>query len=267
MTLTNWKDFYDYMCPKDRQSKFYKKIYRKLFSLIARNRWVCEKTEHGVIVKHSPDGFELSFYMSKLDPNARWTKMPTRLSFTNLTSLGGLKLSYNLNRIKVQAIELSDGTIEFVNYNSLQDLIRGNKNVKAIYPSLISLRNEYVKNNPKDFLEIKDYFKDGTFVLVLKDFLTFKRGQIIKTKQDYGDYRCKRSPNEVLNEYCSITTTIECDLNLELDVPTKKSCIKQQFGCQRGCTSYCFTDSENRAKMELYKKMKKYKEFLSFDPQ
>jgi hypothetical protein len=113
-------------------------------------------------------------------------------------------------------------------------------------------------------LSIEKYFKNGTYVMVLEDCLWFKRGQIIKKHLTYSEseWRSNKSPNEVLSDYFSLTTTIECNLNLDLDLPKPTSCQKQKFGCSRGCLNYCFSDSDNRAKMELYNIMKKYKDML-----
>jgi hypothetical protein len=266
--IKTWKSFYNYLCPKSRQDKFHAKVYRKLFSIISRNRWVCEKLDDksGVIVKHTFNDFKLHFKISKLESNASWSKIPKKLTFTHLESIGGLKLEYhwNLHEVQVKAIELSDGTIKMVNYRNLSDLLNGDKNVKTLYPSEKSLRNEYIKNNPQKFLKIENYFKDGTFVMVLEDCLWYKRGQVIRNYLGYSDFdwRYKKSPKDVLSEYCSITTTIECDLNLDLEMPIQKICSKSTFGCRQGCLNYCFAKSDNDAVKNLYNIMKKYKDML-----
>lgn len=266
--IKTWKAFYNYMCPKSRQDKFHQKVYRKIFNIIASNRWVCEELDDksGVIVKHTFNSFKLHFKMDKLQTNASWSKIPKRLNFTHLESEGGLILAYqwNLHNITAKAIELSDGTVKMVNYRSLNDILYGDKNIKRLYPSEKSLRNDYISNNPNKFKKIENYFKDGTYVLVLEDCLWYKRGQIIKSYLSYNDseYKSNKSPKDVLKDYSSITTTIECDLNLELELPTEISCLKQKFGCQRGCSSHCFAKSDNNAIKNLYKLMNKYKEML-----
>lgn len=261
--INGWKEFYNYMCPEKRNSKFHERVYRKIFSIISRNRWVCEKTEYGVIVKHSYNGFNLSFDITKLQDNMSWSKIPSKLYFTYIESKGGLKLiSDNLYKMEVRVIELSDGSIEEVNYNGLGDILRGNSDCVKLYTDRTTLRNKYIPNNPNKFLKIDNYFKDGTYVMVLEDCLWYKRGQIIKTYERYGTWKIKQSPKSVLDEYCSITTTIECDLNLELSPPMMSNCERGNFGCRRGCYDICFSESENNAKKRLYKIMKKYKNIL-----
>lgn len=267
--INTWKELYNYLCPEKRHNKFHEKIYRKIFSIISRNRWVCERNvnrhgEDGILVKHSYNGFNLSFEMSKLADNAKWNKIPSELNFTYIESKGGLKLRSNyLRDMKVRAIELSDGSIELVNYNNLNDILHGNSDCVKLYPSEVTLRNEYISNNPNKFLKIDKYFKDGTYVMVLEDCLWFKRGQIIKNYTRYDGWRSKSSPSEILKDYCSITTTIECDLNLELSLPQESQCEKGKFGCRRGCYNSCFSESDNNAKRNLYNIMKKYKDILN----
>ena len=116
----------------------------------------------------------------------------------------------------------------------------------------------------------KEYFRKctweeagsyGTF-LCIKNVLDFKRGMIV----DYNNMYGLQSPITRFNN--RVNFNISCDLNKttlkELEeIYVNTTCIKQTFGCQRGCTNSCFADKDSK-RNEMLKKIfiKLYKEIF-----
>jgi hypothetical protein len=94
-------------------------------------------------------------------------------------------------------------------------------------------------------------YTQGERYLCIQDTEWHKKGMIVNRYSDHP-WVSKVSLWERENYLMSITFDKDCILIDKRLAVTKKVCIKQQFGCQRGCTTSCHAEGWNT----VYEKLK-----------
>ena len=158
--------------------------------------------------------------------------------------------------------------IQFDDYSIEGLYVRSFKDVSQICFKKKSSNVIKVENNIKviyyQMLLNKTYFKDVNdlfqYVLCIKDIGDFRKGMLVEKSNNFYN-NVKYLPNPVkMYENLSVYRVVpdySCNLSLvtlehlEGLSTNKHDCYKKEFGCQRGCTSYCYSDSANKFEAKL----------------
>ena len=158
--------------------------------------------------------------------------------------------------------------IQFDDYSIEGLYVRSFKDVSQICFKKKSSNVIKVENNIKviyyQMLQNKAYFKDVNdlfqYVLCIKDIGDFRKGMLVEKSNNFYN-NVKYLPNPVkMYENLSVYRVVpdySCNLSLvtleQLEglSTNKHDCYKKEFGCQRGCTSYCYSDSANKFETKL----------------
>lgn len=127
--------------------------------------------------------------------------------------------------------------------------------ISSSYSDVVS---EITKRHLDCFRKLEwNEFSSYSGLLCIKDCGVFRKGMMIDTYYNYLNYKYyNRSPLDLVNggnyaSMYSISGSLGCDLSkvtldqLEAISTAHHSCYKQKYGCQRGCTSSCASDSAN----------------------
>lgn len=248
--ITTWRDFAAYI-PKALQNPFNERCYRRIFSLVARNRWKMFSDEDSYRIEYHKNGYIFWTTGKHLRGNMRFVKFPEKIVLNCLTCVS-TEYQVGWTGMLPEVLVDKDGKMYTGYYRSLRDIVNSGIQNLTFAGSKYELEKTYYNNT--EYRKQVDYRDAGNYAtyLVVKDHLWYKRGQIIYTADKYEYY--KRSPKALLpggnwwSEYHIGYENIACDLSLitveELNKVTySNSCSKQQFGCHRGCTSSCLTES------------------------
>lgn len=165
------------------------------------------------------------------------------------------------NSKEYRYLQFNDDSIEGVYLRSFKDasqicfkkkssnVIRVENSIKIIYHDMF--RNT---TNFKDVIGLNSY------LLCTEDIGDFKKGMLIQKYNDFWSRVHYLSDPVKMYENLSVYRVVlnySCDLSLvtleQLKGLTtdKHDCYKREFGCQRGCTSYCYSDTANKLEIKL----------------
>lgn len=158
-------------------------------------------------------------------------------------------------------LQFDDNSIEGVYLRSFKDASqicfkKKSSNVIKVENSLKSIYYDMFRNNTN----FKNVIGLDSYLLCIEDIGDFKKGMLIqKYNEFWSGVRYLSDPvkmYENLSVY-RVVPNYSCDLSLatleQLMGLTndRHSCYKQKFGCQRGCTSYCYSDTANKFEIKL----------------
>jgi len=257
--IKTWKEFYGILNPKFHGS-FNQKVYRRLFSYAVRNAFTVYSDEKNYEFKRVKGNFETICRGSHLTDSSRYTKVPTGFKATLLRCIS---TGYEVQmpwKGGIEAIKDSKGNYKVGNFTHFNSIINSGLEDVAWSGRKDDLERDFYYD--KNYIVEVEYKHARSYALklVVKDFLWYKKGQLIDfyyqhKKFNYHD----RNPLDLFygsyahSVYNVGNDSLACDLNkvtleqLKAINVSPYSCSKQQFGCQRGCTSYCYADSSNRA--------------------
>lgn len=262
------KELYQ-LLPPEFQGMKTKKLIGKVFSVGASNYWTVEYDNLVLTFTYENDfircvgqvGLRGLTTIPEIDLN--------RVLFKQ----SGFEVNLNYgNRYNYHYFLTSDNVIlghGLNNYYSLHHFTLQHKrsDFVSVGTSFSSVANEVIKRNPDCFRKLEwNEFGSYSGVLCIKDCGHFRKGMVVDTYYQHLEYKYhERNPLELVNSghYAGlyrINNCISCDLSkvtleqLENISTTSFSCIKQKFGCQRGCTYDCYSESANKS--DLHRKQK-----------
>ena len=231
-----------------------KKFISKLFSISSKNYFKCflEKNVLTFI-------YENDFIKCWQDIYVKNIKSPLYIDLYNVI-FKQTDYKYTFNGWKQCHLIFKDGSSQYIQtknwFNSVKNLTK--KDVVDIVYNI----NDYYKR----IVQNKDCFRELTYkeniygrkcYLCLKDSSIFKRGMIVDTD---SFYYINRKPEDCVGSHLSLYRSFEsiaCNLNKNTLEELKNlkisdhSCLKQTYGCQRGCRSECYAKSTNKIDKQI----------------
>jgi len=235
-----------------------KKSFEKVFSYIKSIGANIYEDVNDYIIKLELDHVTLTTIINK---KTYYTRIPSSFKFTTLTLENGY--IYNNERLKV--IQYEDDTVDFVDiykYKETPSLLKvgyylnklSNKRIKGIYLTryhCFNANREIIRK-----ISVDEYIFNSYRSLFFKDFLWFKRGDLVNIKTSDMEYKPHiRSPKDIISmgEFDYFTNY---DSNVLLDLgaePETEKCQKRKFGCTLGCIDECKNDSKNNFALSVFK--------------
>lgn len=268
--MMNFKEFYEYIVPEDRQTSFTKKWNKRWFSKVVRQfkgKYSISYTQYAdIVISGDINGYEVSFHCSKLSPDARYTKLPSFIAPSKVESGEGKRLGVYAKYPKgkwlyikqkgsqqIKAIPAPKHTIALLHsYRDLEIIEKSQR--EAIH----RLRNV----DKKAFKDLSNMFRPTALYLCLKDIgLGIKRGHIIDMSSSYIS-----PPHFSIEEhiygrgYPFRYYTV--DLNKFIPAPKEQRCKKSGYSCPYSCYTGCEVKATNRLDKQDYKKLLKLQELI-----
>ena len=165
------------------------------------------------------------------------------------------------NSREYRYLQFDDNSIEGLYLRSFKDASqicfkKKSSNVIKVENNLKIIYYDMFRNNTN----FKDVIGLNSYLLCTEDIGDFKKGMLIQKYNDFWSrVQCSSDPvkmYENLSVY-RVVPNYSCNLSLvtleQLQGlnTNKHDCYKREFGCQRGCTSYCYSDAANKFEIKL----------------
>lgn len=243
----------------DLQPRKVKKVIGKIFSIGRSNYWKVELENNVLFFTFENDLIKCTGNIG-ITGNIKMQEIQLR-NITFKQSELTVDMPYNNRHNYFLTSDYKILSTRVISYNSVVQLCNANKRSDIIAVECYNEKNIYsfiIKNNPSCFRKL-DYKEYGSYagVLCIEDCGCFTKGMIIDTTYDGYFWHNYTPLRYIKDSLYSINNTISSNLGLvtlqeleDIDTATH-SCIKQQFGCQRGCTSSCEAVSANNRTKHL----------------
>jgi len=262
MTRVNSKKELYRLLPPEYQGLKTKKLIGKIFSLGASNYWTVEY--NNLVLKFT---YENDFIrcVGQVGLSGLTTVPEIDLDKVLFKQSGfEVNLSYS-SRYNYYYFLTSDNTIlshPINNYYSLHHFCLQHKrsDFVSVGRSFSSMANEVIKRNPDCFRKLEwNEFGSYSGMLCVKDCGHYHKGMVIDTYSNHLDYKYhERTPLDLVGHghyggMYRINNCLSCDLSkvtleqLETINTSTFTCSKQKYGCQRGCTYDCYSESANKS--------------------
>lgn len=252
--IKTWKELVE--CLPEELRETHKKWLRKIFSVAANNRFDVVVDGDLIEISRTNNNIKVWKVIGLPKTNKLISYKSKHNKFTHITYLKtGFKRELPSMYYRSLVAISKDGTAHnILNISDIRSYLNGPNEVVGF-----TTREEWLGKllyNPVYFRRLT-WEESGRYTtfLCIKDVDMFKRGMII----NYDGYYSLnlKSPLEKLQEIYISIENISCDLNkvtlsqlesFKVDVAT---CVKQKFGCSRGCLTSCSAENTNHLRKKL----------------
>lgn len=252
--IKTWKELVE--CLPEELRAIHKKWLRKLFSVAVSNR--SEVVVDGDLIEVSRTNNNIKVWAviglpktnKLISYKSKYNKL-THITYLKTGFKRELPSSYYRGLV---AIDKNGDAFDILNPSDVHSYLNGPNEVVKF-----TTREEWIGKlfyNPVYFRRLtwKEAGRYTTF-LCIRDVDMFKRGMITNYDGYYSLYL--KSPLEKLQEIYISIENISCDLNkvtlsqLESFKVDIAPCVKQKFGCSRGCLTFCSAENTNQLRKRL----------------
>lgn len=267
----NSKQFYEYIVPEDRRSTFTRKWTKRYFSKAVRTlkgKYTISYDKYGDLrITGDINGYEVTFTLSKLTPNARYTGLPKAIQPSKVISSSGERMliltKYSRgewlyikqsDKQHLEAIPTPKHTVALLHAYKDLEILELSK--KAAVRALMKLDKKVLKS-------LSGLFFKTALYLCLKDIgFGIKKGHIIDMASNYLHAPIFTIKNDLYEKsYPFRYYTV--DLNKPIPKPEGQKCAKRGHSCPKGCYTDCEAKTLNKVDEQDYKKLLKLQKLIT----
>jgi hypothetical protein len=215
-----------------------------------------------IVFKGKINGYSVIYERGELLPNQFYEKIPNVRYPTNVVLSSGLKY-YRHCDPPITFIKVGE-EYEYTYQNNIFEMLNAFNRIDNVFPSYLLALEDAIKTKPDSVVKLytgsQKTWQFRQHYLCLEDnfFRNIKKGDIFDASKDF---HVINSIQDVYSDKYAEFQRKTINLLRKIPHPANQelTCIKQTFGCQRGCTHSCLAKSHKGKNLQLYNNFKSWR--------